>query len=91
MFTLFKCLLCLNVYFFRMFTLFECLRQSCIISPVMFIRRYSIEEFLVFHSSNIYFYYLLLLFTQGSLFSAYYTVINECPAIEVLIVSKAPI
>ena len=34
---------------------------------------------------------LLLLFTQDSLFSTYCTVINEDPAIEVLIVCKAPI
>ena len=34
---------------------------------------------------------LLFIFTQNSLFSAYCTVINEGPAIEVLIVCKAPI
>ena len=36
-------------------------------------------------------YYYYLLFTQDSLFSTYCTVINEGPAIEVLIVCKAPI
>ena len=34
---------------------------------------------------------LLLLFTQDDLFSTWRTVINEGPAIEVLIVFKAPI
>ena len=36
-------------------------------------------------------YFILFIFTQDSLFSAYCTVINEDPAIEVLIVCKAPI
>ena len=39
----------------------------------------------------IYLFYLLLIFTQDDLFSTWRTVINEGPAIEVLIVFKAPI
>ena len=40
----------------------------------------------------IYFYFLFFIFTQDSLFRAYYcAVINEGPAIEVLIIFKAPI
>ena len=39
----------------------------------------------------IYFFIIILLFTQGSLFSTYCTVINEDPAIEVRIIFKAPI
>ena len=38
-----------------------------------------------------FFLLLLFIFTQDSLSSAYYTVINEGPTIEVLIVYKAPI
>ena len=36
-------------------------------------------------------FFFLFIFTQDSLFSAYCTVINEGPAIKVLIVCKAPI
>ena len=40
---------------------------------------------------SIFYFYLLLIFTQGDLFSTWRTVINKGPAIEVLIVFKAPI
>ena len=43
-----------------------------------------------FHNT-LYRQLLSLLFTQDSFFSTYYTVINEGPVIEVLIIFKAPI
>ena len=54
-------------------------------------RKSSVQSFFKAPKLSHYYYYYLFIFTEDSFFSAYCAVINDGPAIEVLIIFKTPI